>query len=432
MYTVLVPAYNEEKTVRNVLKIAASAPNVGQIILVDDGSKDRTVERAQGISPLIEIISHHSNMGKGAAVRTGIAHARFEIVLFLDADLINVTKEKMYALVEPLIKNEADFVKASFTRARGRVTEMAVKPMMQILFPNNYFEQPISGQFATRLSFLKEITIVENWGLDIGILLDAITKKLRVIEVFIGDLEHKAQSDQSLAKMSEQVLYTMIQKAGLLSSKYKLVLFAFDESLLKNYSLKELMRFVGKEKEFAALETEFAQQEILAFEYYTRLAELLEGVPVEKIKEYSETLELRSYAAEIITRLQSRRFQVGIIGMHFQPVMQAVAARLNISLVQSLGLRAKDKILTGELTRTSVHKWLAGSLDQGYLTALSDIVKDARTDLQSTIAVMAGAESIPVVNAVGLSVGYRSKDKRVKKAVDKTISILPELLMLVE
>ncbi len=432
MYTILIPAYNEEKTVRKVLKIAASAPHVGQILLVDDGSTDKTAEKASGVSPLIDIISHRTNMGKGAAVRTGIAHAKFEPVVFIDADLINITADKIYALIEPILKNEADFVKASFSRARGRVTEMAVKPMMQILFPNNYFEQPISGQFAARLSFLKEITIVENWGLDIGILLDAISKKLRILEVFIGDLDHKAQSDHSLAKMSEQVLYTMIQKAGLLSSKYKFILFAFDESLIKNYSTAGMMKFLGKSQEFAELEESFSDKEILPLEYYTQVAKLLENVPVAELKRYADTLELRTYAADIIERLQSRRFQVGIIGMHFQPVVKAVADRLKVDAIDCLGLKVKDKVCTGEMTRSSVLQWFTTSIQQGFFAAMNAMANAAKTDLQSTIAIMSSSESLPMVGPAGLSVAYRSKDKNLRKAVDKTISILPELLMLVE
>jgi glucosyl-3-phosphoglycerate synthase len=432
MYTILIPAYNEEKTIRKVLKIALKAAGVGQIILVDDGSSDKTVERACGLSSIIEIISHQGNRGKGVAVRSGIAHAKFECIVFVDADLLNITPDKIAALAEPILTNQADFVKASFTRARGRVTEIAVKPMMQILFPNNYFEQPISGQFAARLSFLKEIKIVENWGLDIGILLDAISRKQRIVEVFIGELEHKAQSEHSLAEMSEQVLYTMIQKAGFLSNKYKLALFSFDETILKNYSTKRMMAFFDKGPEFQAIEEDFADRDILPFEYYSRLAALLEGISTDRLKEYVATLELRTYAADIVEHLQRRRYKVGLIGMHFHPVMKLIAQKLNISIVEGLGLKLKDKKFTGELNRNTVFEWFEGTLAHGYLQAMSRAAKDAGTDLESTIVIVSGTESLPMIAPAGLSVAYRAKDKYLKKAADKTISILPELLMLVE
>jgi len=432
MYTILIPAYNEEKTIRNVLKIALKSPGIGQIVLVDDGSIDRTVERATGLSPMIEIISHKENKGKGVAVRSGVALAKYETIVFIDADLTNITPEMIAALAEPLLTNRADFVKASFTRSRGRVTEMAVKPMMQILFPDNYFEQPISGQFAARRSFLKQIKIVENWGLDIGILLDAISQKQRIVEVFIGELDHKAQSDLSLAKMSEEVLYTMIQKAGLLSNKYKLVLFSFDESILKNYSIHGMMKYIGKEVDYNDLEIRFAEKDILPFEYYTDLAVLLSGVKYETLKEYVASLQLRTYATEIIAHLQRRRYKVGLIGMHFNPVMNLVAELLNVEIVEGLGLKTKDKKYTGELTRNAVFDWLKGSLQNGYLMAMNRAATAAGTDLESTITIVSSKESLPMVAPAGLSIAYRTKDKNLKKAVDKTISILPELLMLVE
>lgn len=432
MYTIIIPAYNEEKTVRKVLKIAAAAKGVGQIILIDDGSTDNTAENSKGVSPIIEIISHQGNIGKGAAIRTALAHVRFEAVVFLDADLTNISSESIASLVEPILNNRADFVKASFTRARGRVTEIAVKPMMQILFPDNYFEQPISGQFAARLSFLKTIKIVDHWGLDIGILLDAISSKLRIEEVFIGELKHKSQSEQSLAKMSEQVLYTMIQKAGLLCNKYKLILFHFDESLLKNYSMESLMKYIGKEEEYAILQGKCQDSTLLPFEYYSELTELLVDVPSEKLREYAATLELRTYAKDVIDHLKRRRFKVGIIGMHFNPIMKYVADNLNLTIVESIGLKVKGSKLTGEMTRKSVLQWFSLNTNQSYLSALHRAAEQANSDAEGTIVVTARSEALPLMQAAGLSVAYRSKDKLVKKTAAKTISILPELLILVE
>lgn len=432
MYTIIIPAYNEEKTVRKVLKIASAAKGVGQIILINDGSIDNTLEHSKGISPLIEIISHQGNIGKGAAIRTGLAHAKFEGIVFLDADLTNISSESVASLIEPILSNRADFVKASFTRARGRVTEIAVKPMMQILFPNNYFDQPISGQFAAKLSFLKTIKIVDHWGLDIGILLDAISQKLRIEEVFIGELKHKSQSEQSLAKMSEQVLYTMIQKAGLLSNKYKLVLFNFDESILKNYSLSSMMNFLGKSDEFNLLKEKNEASTLLPLEYYSELAELLTDVPSEKLLKYAATLELRTYAQDIIDHLKRRRFKVGIIGMHFSPIMKYVADNLNITIVESIGLKVKGTKLTGEITRKSVMEWFSLDNYQAHLSALHRAANQAETDAEGTIMVAASSDAIPLMQAAGLSVAYRSKDKSLRKNAAKTISILPELLILVE
>lgn len=432
MYTVIIPCYNEEKTVKNILKTAISAKNVGQVLLINDGSTDRTVERSSGISPLIEIVSHQRNMGKGMAVRTGIAHAKYESVVFIDADLTNLTGENVYALVEPLINDQADFVKASFTRARGRVTEIAIKPMMQILFPDTYFDQPISGQFAGKLSFLKNIRITEDWGLDIGILLDAVSHNLRIKEVFIGELEHKAQSDTALAKMSEQVMRTMIQKAGLHSNRYRLILFSFDETLLQNYSMGGLMAYLGKKAEFEGLDQRNADESILPIEYYQELAELMQGVAVSDVAGYVSTLKLRTYASDLITHLTRRNYKVGIIGLHFSPIMEAVAQRLKISIVEGIELPRSGKKYAGRMSRQSILRWFDGTIEDGYRASMHKAVRAADTSAENTIAVVSSQEGIPLLEEAGLGISYRSKSREVRQASNKNISILPELLMLVE
>jgi glycosyltransferase involved in cell wall biosynthesis len=88
--SVIVPLFNEAHTVEELLlELLATGLDV-QIIVVDDGSTDGsadTVERLESEHPAIELIRHESNRGKGAAVRTGIAHARGEYTIVQDADL---------------------------------------------------------------------------------------------------------------------------------------------------------------------------------------------------------------------------------------------------------------------------------------------------------------------------------------------------------
>ncbi len=83
--TVLIPVYNEEAALPRVLEdvIASVGPGY-EILVVDDGSSDATVAVAQRYPCLV--ISHEANRGKGAAMRTGLAHARGEKVIFIDGD----------------------------------------------------------------------------------------------------------------------------------------------------------------------------------------------------------------------------------------------------------------------------------------------------------------------------------------------------------
>src|SRR3989344_9587463 len=90
--SIIIPVFNEEKTISEILNrvYEVKIPHVEkQIIVVNDGSKDRT-QKEIDCSPIIsniKVISHKKNQGKGAAVRTGIKNATGDYILIQDADL---------------------------------------------------------------------------------------------------------------------------------------------------------------------------------------------------------------------------------------------------------------------------------------------------------------------------------------------------------
>ncbi|PIT90780.1 MAG: hypothetical protein COU22_00270 [Candidatus Komeilibacteria bacterium CG10_big_fil_rev_8_21_14_0_10_41_13] len=87
--SVIIPAYNEEKrlsrTLTEVLGSLKDAPWPYEIIVVDDGSRDKTSEIARE-TPQVRVIRHQINLGKGRAVKAGVAEAKGELILFMDAD----------------------------------------------------------------------------------------------------------------------------------------------------------------------------------------------------------------------------------------------------------------------------------------------------------------------------------------------------------
>lgn len=115
--SIIIPAYCEEKTISQVIHTAARTPLPveREIIVVDDGSHDRTAEQLRLLQkqyPVLRIFQHASNLGKGAALRTGFAHVLGEVVLIQDADL-EYDPADYNKLLEPLLAGDADVVYGS-------------------------------------------------------------------------------------------------------------------------------------------------------------------------------------------------------------------------------------------------------------------------------------------------------------------------------
>ncbi|MFN4227553.1 MAG: dolichyl-phosphate beta-glucosyltransferase [Candidatus Ratteibacteria bacterium] len=98
--SIIVPAYNEEKrilkTIEKIYKYFAEKNLDFEIIVVDDGSKDKTIEVVEELSKdkkEVKILKHPKNMGKGAAVRTGVLNSSGDLILFTDADLSTPIEE---------------------------------------------------------------------------------------------------------------------------------------------------------------------------------------------------------------------------------------------------------------------------------------------------------------------------------------------------
>ena len=203
MISVIIPALNEERTIRSVIQLAKRNELVSEIIVVDDQSKDQTVSesRKEGVRILTS-----TQLGKGHSMREGMMVAKNELLVFLDADIPNYQEDIIHLLTEPLVNNEADFVKSYFERQAGRVTELLVKPLFDIFFPQlNHFRQPLSGMIAGKKSFFQKVEFENDYGVDVGLLIDMHQVKARIIEVNIGEVENDMQPLKALGRMARQV-----------------------------------------------------------------------------------------------------------------------------------------------------------------------------------------------------------------------------------
>src|SRR5579863_8373591 len=187
----LIPAFNEGNTIGEVLERIAGLGLDAQVIVVDDGSTDdtRSVAEASGAT----VISQE-NRGKGAAIRTAIAHAEGEIAVIQDADM-EYDPAEVPELIEPIIRGSADVVFGS--RLRGGKPQRAhlfwhlVGNRFLSLLTNILYNTTLSvmetGYKAFRRDVIRSLDLRENgFGVEPEITAKVCKQGLRIYELPIS------------------------------------------------------------------------------------------------------------------------------------------------------------------------------------------------------------------------------------------------------
>lgn len=174
---IIIPALNEENQIGKVLEAATATTLVDEVLVVDDGSKDKTAAVASGRGA--RVIRSEENGGKGAAMQKGAADTDAEILVFIDADLVGLTVKHIEDMVRPLLDDEElEMTVGRFHGGRLR-TDLA-----QLIVPF------ISGQRAMRRSFLLSLPdlAATRFGVEVVITRCAKENGTNVKEVMLPDL----------------------------------------------------------------------------------------------------------------------------------------------------------------------------------------------------------------------------------------------------
>ena len=182
--TAVIPAYNEEQTIADVVKRVKNIDKIQKVIVVSDGSTDSTAEIARQYGA--DVIELNENVGKGGAIKAGINECGTEIILFLDADLIGLTEKHILDLIEPVIENKADMTIGIFKNGR-MVTDLAQKVAPYL-----------SGQRAIKKSIIDKIPNIDitRYGVEVALTKYVDKFNVRVQEVDLPDMTHVTKEEE--------------------------------------------------------------------------------------------------------------------------------------------------------------------------------------------------------------------------------------------
>lgn len=113
----IVPAYNEQETIAEVIAVLQATSRIDEILVVSDGSDDRTVRIARDLG--VRTIHLRRNQGKGMAMAVGVEHTDAPVLLFVDGDILNLTVDLLERLIEPVAAGRSDMNVG--IRHRGRL-----------------------------------------------------------------------------------------------------------------------------------------------------------------------------------------------------------------------------------------------------------------------------------------------------------------------
>jgi len=214
--SIIICAYNEEETIENVVRKCKEYNPESELIVVDDGSDDKTEEILKGLEDELRInyIRLPDNLGKSNAMVVGVESAKNEIILFFDADVFGIKEEHFYQLLKPVLdeNSEADMV-------LGSPSETLI----------DYRVNPFKSLTGERALYKKDIEpILENirdirFGVEtyINLYFQAHGKKVKY--TLLDGLTHPTKYDKTSASKATQEFISEGQEIAV--------------TLLKNYDL---------------------------------------------------------------------------------------------------------------------------------------------------------------------------------------------------
>jgi glucosyl-3-phosphoglycerate synthase len=422
MITVIIPTLNEQTTISHVVKLVQKAPSVTEILVIDDKSLDGTIKNAK--SDKVKIYTS-TKLGKGASMRDGMLLANNEIIIYLDADITTYPPNIIDLMTEAIISDKADFVKSFFDRQAGRVTELVAKPLLSLLFPEiSHFSQPLSGMIAGKKSFFEKVNFENDYGVDVGLLIDMHHLKARISEVNIGYIENRMQSWEALGKMSKEVSSAILKRAELIKQSNLELLenisiirdqmdFAIKESVL---GLKKMLIFdmdntILHNSFITTLATKFSfKEKLIAIvsensNPYTRtklIAKLLKGLNIKQLLDTVDGIAITHDFENIVKVFRKNGYVCGIISDSYDCITNHLVNKFELDFIKT-----KESNCNHDFCKSN---------------ALREVAKRYNIDIKNIIAIGDSESDICMIKDCGIGVSFCSSNETLNLVANKIMN----------
>lgn len=235
--SVVIPALDEEPTVAGVVRSAlpwVRAGLVDEVVVLDGGSTDATAHAARTAGARVvrtdEVLpAYGTRPGKGESMWKALDAVEGDLVVYLDADVLDPSPGWVGAMLWPLLADPGvALVKAFYDRplghegeisptGGGRVTELTARPLLDLLHPALAgFVQPLAGECAATRELLESLPFAGGYAVEIGLLLDAydVVGLDGLAQVDLGVRHHRNRGTADLGRMAANVLAEALARNG--------------------------------------------------------------------------------------------------------------------------------------------------------------------------------------------------------------------------
>jgi len=234
--SVVLPSLNVAQTVGSICRtivdtwMGGDTPLVDELVVIDAASTDGTADAAAAAGARVvqehDVLPHVAGRGKGAAMWRSLAVTDGDVVVWIDADIIDFDAAFVPQLIGPLITDPTTaYVKGFFERpladttiGGGRVSEICARPLINRFRPELAgFMQPLSGEAAGRRDVLESVAFLSGYAVEIGLLWD-IAAQVGIdamAQVDLGHRRHINQHTAQLGSMAVAILAAVLSREGL-------------------------------------------------------------------------------------------------------------------------------------------------------------------------------------------------------------------------